>query len=415
MGMAPEKDRVSRMDASGASRNRAGWFAPPSPFPAGQSRLPCRSSSDMESYFAPAERAPIEVVLAQNRSLEGRFQGPADSLAGLVVVVNRQRQVVFASKAVEGICDSPLGRRPGELLGCIHAAAPPAGCGTTYSCRLCGAVQAILEAQDSGGTSTRECRLTVRTGDRGTACNFLVTTIPFSLEEERYVLVSFRDISQQKRKAALERIFFHDLLNTAASLKVYISLLKGAAAGAAPEYLPELEAIADSLVEEIRSQKMLVAAENGTLSIRNDLVVTGELVRQVIALLRHDDVARDRRLEVAGFSESLGVVTDAAILKRVLVNAVRNALEASPPGAAVTVGSRRRGDNVVLSVHNPAWMEEEVQLQLFQRYFSTKGENRGLGTYSMKLLTEEYLHGRVSFSSTPEEGTTFRFELPLKP
>ncbi|MFA7348153.1 MAG: ATP-binding protein, partial [Desulfurivibrionaceae bacterium] len=57
-------------------------------------------------------------------------------------------------------------------------------------------------------------------------------------------------------------------------------------------------------------------------------------------------------------------------------------------------------------------MPENVQLQIFQRSFSTKGTGRGLGTYSIKLLGERYLKGRVSFTSTPEKGTTFRFRCP---
>jgi sensor histidine kinase regulating citrate/malate metabolism len=51
---------------------------------------------------------------------------------------------------------------------------------------------------------------------------------------------------------------------------------------------------------------------------------------------------------------------------------------------------------------------------MFQRSFSTKGSDRGLGTYSMKLLGERYLHGEVEFTTSQEEGTTFRLILPLE-
>jgi signal transduction histidine kinase len=37
-----------------------------------------------------------------------------------------------------------------------------------------------------------------------------------------------------------------------------------------------------------------------------------------------------------------------------------------------------------------------------------------MGTYSMKLFGEKYLHGKVSFVSTKEEGTIFTFRLPDK-
>ncbi len=57
-------------------------------------------------------------------------------------------------------------------------------------------------------------------------------------------------------------------------------------------------------------------------------------------------------------------------------------------------------------------MPREVQLQIFQRSFSTKGLGRGLGTYSVRLLTERYLKGSVSFTSSAEFGTTFRVRCP---
>jgi sensor histidine kinase regulating citrate/malate metabolism len=56
-----------------------------------------------------------------------------------------------------------------------------------------------------------------------------------------------------------------------------------------------------------------------------------------------------------------------------------------------------------------------AQKQIFQRSFSTKGSNRGLGTYSMKLLGENYLKGAVDFESDEEDRTTFYVKLPLVP
>ncbi len=103
----------------------------------------------------------------------------------------------------------------------------------------------------------------------------------------------------------------------------------------------------------------------------------------------------------------------ASLLLRVLCNMIKNALEACGKGETVTAGCARQDGHVEFRVHNPGCMPREVQLQVFQRSFSTKGTGRGLGTYSIKLLTERYLHGHVSFISTPEQGTTFSVRYPL--
>ena len=40
---------------------------------------------------------------------------------------------------------SILGMRPGELLDCVHAKNDSGGCGTSEFCRVCGAVNAVLQ------------------------------------------------------------------------------------------------------------------------------------------------------------------------------------------------------------------------------------------------------------------------------
>ena len=95
---------------------------------------------------------------------------------------------------------------------------------------------------------------------------------------------------------------------------------------------------------------------------------------------------------------------------------LKNALEATPPQDTVTMSCEdlRRFRNVL--VNNSTVMPQDVQLQVFQRSFSTKGEaGRGIGTYSMKLFGERYLGGEVDFVSRDSEGTTFRLRLPKMP
>jgi signal transduction histidine kinase len=106
--------------------------------------------------------------------------------------------------------------------------------------------------------------------------------------------------------------------------------------------------------------------------------------------------------------------TDPVLIERVIGNLVKNALEACRPGQTVTLCCWAEPDQVIFSVHNPSHMPRDVELQIFQRSFSTKGQGRGLGTYSIKLFTERYLRGSVSFTTSAEGGTTFRAAYPLR-
>ena len=138
-----------------------------------------------------------------------------------------------------------------------------------------------------------------------------------------------------------------------------------------------------------------------------------ELLQGAVELYRRHPVAQGRHLCLHPGAQDIAVVGDRTLLSRVLCNLLKNALEACRSGETVTAGCAQLDGQVEFHVHNPGVIPRDVQLQIFQRSFSTKGAGRGVGTYSIKLLTERYLHGRVSFTSTPEQGTTFQVRYPL--
>ena len=123
-----------------------------------------------------------------------------------------------------------------------------------------------------------------------------------------------------------------------------------------------------------------------------------------------------KTIQASEVCEEIPLLTDIALLLRALGNLAKNALEATSPGGTVTVGCRSlTSDTAEFFVRNSACIPREFQLQIFNRSFSTKGQGRGLGTYSAKLLTERFLDGKVGFTSTPREGTFFFVRLPKEP
>jgi signal transduction histidine kinase len=134
-------------------------------------------------------------------------------------------------------------------------------------------------------------------------------------------------------------------------------------------------------------------------------------VRKQIAF---NPVLKSRKLEVITECTDFRFMTDAALLKRILLNMAKNAAEASPEKSQIKLGCSAKQGKAVFSVNNTGVIPDEVKLQIFQRSFTTKGAGRGLGTYSMKLFGENYLQGRVYFRSNEKQGTTFTIELPLE-
>jgi hypothetical protein len=212
----------------------------------------------------------------------------------------------------------------------------------------------------------------------------------------------------------LERIFFHDILNLAGGLQSLATLLAGNSLSLT-EAKDDLCVSASALVQEIRSQQMLLAAEHGQLALNLSRLESREFLLELRQACRNHPVAAGRDIIVAPGAEDFSLVTDRAILTRVMGNLVKNALEASPRGGRITLACRAEARGGVFTCHNPGGMTPEVRLQMFQRSFSTKGRGRGIGTYSVRLLTEKYLGGRVAFTSTADAGTTFQVALPDSP
>jgi signal transduction histidine kinase len=373
----------------------------------------------LETYFAPSWRIGDEALRRMHEELsrETLLMEMLEAFPIPAAVINRERQIVlhnkrFADAVPRGAEDRLLGLRLGESVGCESSADAPSGCGTGKACRLCGAVVAMLHAQ--GGTpSLQECRINAQDGDETIALDFRVMAAPMTVRGHEVTIVSVADISDEKRRSVLERMFFHDVLNTAGGVKSIADLFRLVEADTHDELIDDLGSLSEQLVEEIRMQRDLLAAERGDLVVALQPVLPGDIVRHVVALYRYNRVAQGRTI-VERIADGLSPWnSEPVLLARVLGNLVKNALEASAEGEAVTVSCEQEGDVLCFAVHNSAVIPEHFALQLFKRSFSTKGRGRGIGTYSARLLTEKYLGGSISMQSSAESGTVFQLRFPL--
>ncbi len=219
----------------------------------------------------------------------------------------------------------------------------------------------------------------------------------------------------EERLDYLERIFLHDIMNTAVALRGFAELAASGAVDRETEkkMLPSVAFLSGRIIDEIEAHRQLMAAEQKQLVVKREAVNSLSFLAALYAAYRRPDVLEDRELGIDGAAQSVDFTSDKTLLGRVVGNMIKNAIEASRPGEKITLGCFARDQRVHFWVHNPAFIPEEIRAQLFNRSFSTKGAGRGLGTYSMKLLTEQYLQGRLSVMSTENEGTTFTVDYPL--
>jgi len=372
----------------------------------------------LSTKYATAERLSNEDVRPQidsfkNVDILSKF---LSKIPAIFLVVNKYRQIVYMNKgALEftglGDVTEIIGKRPGEVFACIHSSEEAWGCGTSEACTYCGAVNAILSSLE-GNTAMIDCRLIL--GPNEDSFDLRVWALPLKFNDELFSAVTIQDIKHEKRRVFLEQVFFHDILNTITGILGSVEiLLKYSESINQEEYLNKLDRLAKNLIEEIQSQQILNAAENNALTLKSSTFNSIDFLKEMVDLYENHDCARNRNIEIDKNAKVIDINSDLSLLRRILGNMIINALEATPEGGTITLGCKVVKNYVQLWVNNPSFMPREVQLQIFQRSYSTKGPNRGLGTYSMKLLSS-ILNGTIIFSTSEDNGTTFMACYPLK-
>ena len=369
----------------------------------------------MPTEFEPAGRDTPEVLFCHLDRLKDDplMMRVADGSGGYISILNSKRQIIFANKALAdtfGVAvEEAVGQRPGELVGCRRARVGPDGCGTSKYCSACGAGQALRQAR-LGHTHEHECRILREGGD---PLDLRVTATPFSVGDEQFVLFSALDISDEKRRQSLERIFFHDIMNTATGVRGLSTMARTISGEERDELLEMIEHSSEQLIGEIEGQRVLLAAESNELSAHAEEIDSGVLLATVSSVYATHEVAAGKIVAIEDTAEPVRFVSDPVLLGRVIGNLTKNALEATSNGGRVTLRCGLDGSHVRFSVHNEGVIPERARLQIFQRSFTTKGEGRGLGTYGARLLTQRYLGGEISFESKRGDGTVFTVRLPL--
>jgi signal transduction histidine kinase len=367
-------------------------------------------------------RSSSEEVQIENQFISSMklFNEIFDSSSGICSIINDNRQIIYTNidflkylglSSIETI----LGKRPGEVISCIHSADTPLGCGTSYACRYCGILSAILESQRTKEKTINESRISTYKDGAFGSLDLKTTCTPISLSDKQYYILFLQDISNEKRRLVLERIFFHDLINTIGGLNGILKILKEENDSNEKEKLINLsEEISGELLEEISLHRQIHAAEFGNLTVTIEKLNSNEFLYSTINKIKSHEVAKNKQIQFHCETPEINFETDRILFQKVIINLLKNALEASQDNKVIVLGIKDKEDKIEFWVKNEGIIPENVQFQLFQRSFSTKGNDRGIGTYSVKLLCENYLKGKVSFVSNETHQTIFSVELNKK-
>jgi signal transduction histidine kinase len=107
------------------------------------------------------------------------------------------------------------------------------------------------------------------------------------------------------------------------------------------------------------------------------------------------------------------VTADAAKMEQVLLNLVRNGIEATAPNGrgVVAIRARRQATKAIVEVEDNGAGLSEPTAPIFDPFFSTKPRGTGLGLSIVHRIVTDH-GGTIGFESRPG-ATVFRVSLPM--
>ena len=104
---------------------------------------------------------------------------------------------------------------------------------------------------------------------------------------------------------------------------------------------------------------------------------------------------------------------DRTLLRQVLSNLARNALQAMPDGGTLEFLTMPRDSGIALEVIDTGeGMSENTVSRMFQAFFSTRSGGSGLGLPTVRRIIEAH-GGTIACESEPGKGTRFTILLPV--
>ena len=171
------------------------------------------------------------------------------------------------------------------------------------------------------------------------------------------------------------------------------------------EELSRLENIVNEILEYSR----------GTKATQIEQVNLVESIREVLMMYEDFIKQKDIMLNTEWLEEKIFINADKDKIKQVLINLIKNAIEAVDQNGKIDLKVKVEGGNVIFEItNNGTPLSDKVKENLFSPFFTTKPNGTGLGLAICKKIIEEEHKGKIYLVKSDESGTTFRFEIPIK-
>ncbi len=182
-----------------------------------------------------------------------------------------------------------------------------------------------------------------------------------------------------------------------------------------PAFEQTLAEVGEIVREEIGTLQRLVEEFSGFAKlpeVRPEPADLGEFAEE----FARTSPGEEAEVEVSRPQGPLPVALDRALMRRVLANLVRNAVEAArPERAQVWIAASGSGGDAELAVEDRGpGISPEARERMFDPYFTTRPEGTGLGLAIVKKIVLQH-GGSIEAGDRPGGGARFVLRFPLRP
>lgn len=197
------------------------------------------------------------------------------------------------------------------------------------------------------------------------------------------------------RRPAVASVGAGDVLDIGAKLQTYLGVAKGE--------ITRLDYIVTQFLQAIRpSQPQMRQAS------------LNEVVAETLELLRPELGNRGQKVDTELAPHLPQAPLDPAQIKQVLVNLIKNAMQAMSSGGLLTVRTGSVAEEVWVSVSDTGGGIPHEQLnRIFEPFYTTKKKGSGLGLMIVQRIVRAH-GGRIELDSRVGQGTTFKIWLPMR-
>jgi len=278
----------------------------------------------------------------------------------------------------------------------------------------------VINKLSKGGNET------VQTKIGGIEHELSITGRQFILEKEASHVVLIQDIKsaldhkESESWQKLVRVLTHEIMN---SVTPIVSLSKAVNSSMQSQNISDLtEEDKDDLLMSIQTienrGKGMVKFVNAYKDYARDIVLAyeevdiGDLTRGVQSLFRPIFIEKNITLTISVKPSVISVEIDKGLIEQVLINLVKNAIEALDSGGTIDISISKKEQSCQINVADSgSGISHDVLRNIFVSFFTTKRKGSGVGlSISRKVL--QLHNGSIKVNSS-EKGTRFILSLPL--